>query len=292
MEQINENCNEMFINDFDSDIFEPNMEPRETKKQDTNKPKEEVVYVNKRRLKTREKIKQKKKEQSYQNKINTMNMTKEEKDVYYDNLRAQKKQLKLAVLSAMNSPFIIVFDFDYHLYMQSDEFKSLFLQISMCYGLNKTNKTKINYYLTNYKDSIKEGLERMGAKYWHCHQHSEPFFKISELTSLNKEFVYLSPDSPNELTEVSDDKIYVIGGLVDKPIIKNRSLLRCSQIEEERKGTIKITSARLPLGKYIENLRCPALNVNTVAEIISYKRDGDNWDKAIEKALPNRMLRK
>ena len=292
MEQINENCNEMFINDFDSDIFEPNMEPRETKKQDTNKPKEEVVYVNKRRLKTREKKKQKKKEQSYQNKINTMNMTKEEKDVYYDNLRAQKKQLKLAVLSAMNSPFIIVFDFDYHLYMQRDEFKSLFLQISMCYGLNKTNKTKINYYLTNYKDSIKEGLERMGAKYWHCHQHSEPFFKISELTSLNKEFVYLSPDSPNELTEVSDDKIYVIGGLVDKPIIKNRSLLRCSQIEEECKGTIKITSARLPLGKYIENLRCPALNVNTVAEIISYKRDGDNWDKAIEKALPNRMLRK
>ena len=292
MEQINENCNEMFINDFDSDIFEPNMKPRETKKQDTNKPKEEVVYVNKRRLKTREKIKQKKKEQSYQNKINTMNMTKEEKDVYYDNLRAQKKQLKLAVLSAMNSPFIIVFDFDYHLYMQSDEFKSLFLQISMCYDLNKTNKTKINYYLTNYKDSIKEGLERMGAKYWHCHQHSEPFFKISELTSLNKEFVYLSPDSPNELTEVSDDKIYVIGGLVDKPIIKNRSLLRCSQIEEECKGTIKITSARLPLGKYIENLRCPALNVNTVAEIISYKRDGDNWDKAIEKALPNRMLRK
>ena len=61
MEQINENCNEMFINDFDSDIFEPNMEPRETKKQDTNKPKEEVVYVNKRRLKTKEKIKQKKK---------------------------------------------------------------------------------------------------------------------------------------------------------------------------------------------------------------------------------------
>ena len=63
-------------------------------------------------------------------------------------------------------------------------------------------------------------------------------------------------------------------------------------IKMENGHLIKINSARLPLDKYVDNLRCPALNINTVAEILSYKRDGLSWENAIDKALPNRLIRK
>lgn len=298
MENKNNDEPFQFFDEIDENIFSPNLIPKSDKKiqsnNSNNKSKEgnNVQYVSKRRIKTREKIKQKKSKNSYQNYLNTQNMTKEEKDVYYQNIRDEKSKLKNEIKNAVTSNFIIVFDFDYQLYMEEDEFKSLFLQIAMCYGLNKTNKNKINYYLTNYGNSIKEGLEKMGAKYWHCHQSEKPFYLLDDLIHYKKPFVYLSPDSPNELEEVSDDNIYIIGGLVDKPVIKNRSLLRFNQINEENGHLIKINSARLPLDKYVDNLRCPALNINTVAEILSYKRDGLSWENAIDKALPNRLIRK
>ena len=137
----------------------------------------------------------------------------------------------------------------------------------------------------------------MGSKSWYSHFEKEQFYNIEKLIKLNKEFIYLTPDSNEELNEVSKDKIYIIGGLVDKPVIKDKTLLRISQINNldfiKEKG-IKIKSAKLPLFKYLNNIANPVLNLNTVVEILSNYMDMDikDWKKAIELSIPQRNLKK
>jgi tRNA (guanine9-N1)-methyltransferase len=222
-------------------------------------------------------------------------MTKEEKDIFYQKLRDEKKQLKENLKKALTSDFIIVFDLDFNSSMGYNEIKSLIIQLGYCYSINKKNKNKISFYLTNYDGFIKEELEKMGSKSWYSHFEKEQFYNIEKLIKLNKEFIYLSPDSNEELNEVSTDKIYIIGGLVDKPVIKDKTILRISQINNydfiKEKG-IKIKSAKLPLFKYLNNIANPVLNLNTVVEILSNYMDIKDWKKAIELSIPQRNLKK
>ena len=94
----------------------------------------------------------------------------------------------------------------------------------------------------------------------------------------------------DDLEDVSEDKIYIIGGLVDRQVIKNRSMIRFNNIKNNNE--IKIMAKRLPLQKYIDNLSNPILNINTVVEILSIYMDMDkkDWKKALEYALPKRKI--
>lgn len=47
---------------------------------------------------------------------------------------------------------------------------------------------------------------------------------------LNKDLVYLSPDADQELTDLSESCAYVMGGLVDRTILKNASLNRAEEL--------------------------------------------------------------
>ena len=116
------------------------------------------------------------------------------------------------------------------------------------------------------------------------------------LINLKKEFIYLSPDAQEDLEDVNEDKIYIIGGLVDRLVIKNRSMIRFNDIKNnDGNKEIKIVARRLPLQKYLDNIN-PVLNINTVAEILSLYMDMDkdqkDWKKAIEASLPKRRYEK
>lgn len=246
-------------------------------------------FINKRRIKTREKYKQKRRDAALHNKEVTMNMTKEEKQKYYDDLKAKKQEIKQGVKDAYNSNFQIIFDLDYTEHMKQEDIKSLAVQMGYSYGLNKKIKTKIAFYYTNFNGPLKDQVERMGGLLWHVHRTEEMFYNDKEILGLNKEFIYLSPDAEKDLEEVTEDKIYIIGGLVDKPVIKNRSLLRVKSILDDNPN-LKLSCFKLPLAKYVDNLYNPALNVNTVVQILSNYLDYKDWKKAIDIALPNRML--
>ncbi len=287
------------------DLFGDNLYDIEKKKKEKEERKEKNLYkkinninneikLNKRQ-KTRLNEKKKKEEIKLEHKNQVQNMTKEEKDIFYKKLRDEKKQLKENLKKALTSDFIIVFDLDFNSSMGYNEIKSLIIQLGYCYSINKKNKNKISFYFTNYDGFIKEELEKMGSKFWYCNFEKEQFYNIEKLIKLNKEFIYLSPDSNEELNEVSTDKIYIIGGLVDKPVIKDKTILRISQINNldfiKEKG-IKIKSAKLPLFKYLNNIANPVLNLNTVVEILSNYMDIKDWKKAIELSIPQRNLKK
>lgn len=77
--------------------------------------------------------------------------------------------------------------------------------------------------------------------------------------SKGRQLVYLSADSEEELETLSPEEIYIIGGIVDH----NRHKMLC-QNKAEKMG---IRTARLPIGKYIENL--PTRKVLTVNQVSS-----------------------
>ena len=226
----------------------------------------------------------------------TKGLSKIEKEKYYDNLYKQKELNKINNKNiyklSKNSSFKIIFDLNYNNMMNYNELKSLVFQIALSYGINKKNKNKIAFYLSNYSNennNIVSLFEKIGANSWEINYSEKNFYEIEELLNLNKKFIYLSPESEYDLEEVNDNYIFVIGGLIDKTIIKNKSLERAINIENKK--IIDIETRRLPLKKYIGNIFKTELNINTVVEILSNYLDSKDWKNSILKVLPLRNLR-
>ena len=244
-----------------------------------------------KRINNQEKIKMK----NYQA---VKNMTKEEKEKYYNEYYKEKILLKEKakdnLLQAYNSNFIICFDLNYNNYMDYKEQKSLVAQLSLCYGINKHNIKKINFYFTNMTQDLMHKLNKNGAEKWKVHYYDTPFYLTEELIKLNKEFVYLTPDAEEDLEDVSEDKIYIVGGIVDRSVIKNLSMNRVTSLKNENIGNFKIVTKKLPLLKYIKDLKNIVLNINTVVEILSLYLDMDkdkkDWKNVLERALPKRKF--
>jgi tRNA (guanine9-N1)-methyltransferase len=278
------------------------------KQNEKNKRKEEYLknHIKKENIpnKISKKEKKRQKRKNIQEKIKMKNyqavkdMTKEEKEKYYNEYYNEKILLKEKekdkLLQAYNSNFIICFDLNYNSYMDYKEQKSLVAQLSLCYSINKHNIKKINFYFTNVGEDLREKLNKNGAEKWKVHYYDIPFYSINELIKLNKEFVYLTPDAKEDLEDVNEDKIYIIGGIVDRSVIKNLSMNRVSNIQNENNNNIKITTKKLPLLKYIKDLKNIVLNINTVVEILSFYIDMDkdkkDWKNVLERALPKRKF--
>ena len=309
--------NTCFLNNID-DVLYPEFQTKndeldENKKEEKHQRKAEYIKNHPEYYKSIEQKKDykkaKAKERNYIRRQNekqkiyqqVKNMSKEEKEKFYDNYykdkEIKKQKIKENLKNAYNSNFIICFDLDYDIYMDNKELRSLALQLSICHKLNKYNKTKINYYFTSIKQELIDEINKNNGDKWPVHYEEKPFYLIEELINLKKEFIYLSPDAKEDLDDVSEDKIYIIGGLVDRQVIKNRSMIRFNNIKNnnnEGNKEIKIQAKRLPLQKYLDNINNPILNVNTVVEILSLymdmEKDKKDWKKALECTLPKRKI--
>lgn len=166
--------------------------------------------------------------------------------------------------------------------MKYREMKSLVTQLAFCYGLNRKIKIPFNYYLCGYKGDLQFEAERMGSKYWHVNFLEESFYDNENLMKSKNNFIYLSPDSSNVLDNVSEENIFIVGGFVDKPVSKDRTLFKAN--------SLGIKTARLPLEQYIKDIKNNVLNVNTVVEILANYIETKDWKTAIETVLPKRMI--
>ena len=309
-----------FLNNIDDMLYPEDQEEYEQlakiKKEEKNQRKAEHLKNHPEHMQnkeySKEYIKNKTKERKYNRRqrakkkmyMKVKDMTKEEKEKFYDNYFKEKEMLKEKekedLIKAYSSNFIVCFDLDYNNCMDKKEKQSLVVQLSLCYNLNKKNKKKINFYLTKMNQEITDNLSKNHGDKWMVHYSDKAFYLIDELIKMKKEFVYLSPDADEDLLDVSEDQIYIVGGLVDRTVIKNRSMLRFNNIknndinDNEGKNEIKIVAKKLPLQKYVENLNNHILNINTVVEILSLYMDMDedkkDWKKAIETVLPKRKM--
>jgi tRNA (guanine9-N1)-methyltransferase len=278
-----------FENDFDfnPEFFSEQMINEEKLKRiDLNKEIKTKLYEDMKkemRIKTKNKRKEIKKKKRQERIEIVSQMTKEERIKFYTEEEENLKQQENNLLKGMTSDYTIVFDMDYVHLMKIKEIKSLARQLGNCYNLNKKFITPFKYFLSNYEGEIKQECEAMGSKNWHCYFSETNFSDIKEITQSQsgKNLIYLSPDSNDILTEVNSNTIYIIGGFVDKPVSKWRSLNKASNLN--------IKTARLPLDEYLKDLANPVLNVNTVVEILGSYLEDSNFDR-IKEIIPKRMM--
>lgn len=205
-----------------------------------------------------------------------------------------KKLQKERVGNAMKSDAQrVAIDFTVIDCMLNKEISKLAGQLMRLYGCNMKSSSPVHLYLT--------GLETGGVVYRECERQSFDFTKIlasvSEKTYLTlfdaDDVVYLTPDSPNVLDQLNKDKVYIIGGLVDHQVRKDKT----KSLAEE-KG---LCTARLPIDKYMElkdispkkkksgkHAFSIVLSVNQVFEILLKFHETQDWRQALGTCVPQR----
>jgi len=168
----------------------------------------------------------------------------------------------------------------------SSLYSSLARQLGCAYGLmRKAPRIDLvpSVHLTCAEGEVMEALAKNGGNAWRLHRHVAPVFDVFPDKSA---LVYLTPDSPNVLQEIDPTKVYVIGGLVDRVVLKNKSLSRAS--------THGVATARLPLKEFFskqgpkgeKHMSNMALAVDRVIEIVMRKYELGDWDEALSAVFP------
>lgn len=182
-------------------------------------------------------------------------------------------------------------------------YSSLARQLGCAYGLmRKAPHADFipSLHLTNLQGEIKEVLAKNGGDVWKVHRHTEPVFEVfassspstssdAENIEKNERLIYLTPDSPNVLeARIDPTKVYVIGGLVDRVVLKGKSLgrARLHGVETRRLPLKEFFAACGPKGqKHMSNM---ALAVDRVIKILmtQYEQNGGDWNESLAKVFP------
>jgi len=107
---------------------------------------------------------------------------------------------------------------------------------------------------------------------------ARPFLDV--FAERRSSLVYLTADSPVELTELSPDDVYVVGGIVDRNRHKRLTLSAA-----EAAG---IRHARLPLAQHVTLAGSAVLTVNQVLELLLAQLELKDWHAACDRVVPKR----
>ncbi|KAG9339151.1 hypothetical protein JZ751_024183 [Albula glossodonta] len=187
----------------------------------------------------------------------------------------RKRQRREATPSSLR----LVVDCSFDSLMVLKDVKKLHKQIQRCYAENRRALHPVQFYLTSHGGQLKQNMDDndKGWVNWKdIRIRPEHFQQI-----MNKEeLVYLTSDSPNVMTELDENKAYVIGGLVDHNHHKG--------ITFERAQELGINHAQLPLGNFVKMNSRKVLAVNHVFEIILAYLEKRDWQEAFFTILPQR----
>lgn len=191
--------------------------------------------------------------------------------------KAEKKLYneKLEKFKEIGCPVVI--DLSFSNFMLPKEIKSLAFQLTFCINVVKKSEHPIHLNICSYKGDIKVEGDKMGFDKVNISYHDDPVENVFH--NVKGQLVYLSPDAEDVIESFEADNVYIIGGLVDNMIQKNRSMNRANELN--------IISKKLPLD-FVDNIkkRRKCLNINTVFEIIVAYFEEKDMQKAIVKALP------
>jgi ribonuclease P protein 1 len=144
----------------------------------------------------------------------------------------------------LNNP-AIVFDFQFEDAVQNDAItRSLIFQLFQSYGRNIDSRNPFRMYFANLK---KNGIfdKAMRARNIKLDDHCIVDTEKSYLDLFPREkLVYLSPDARDNMTQVDEDKVYIVGVLADRSSTHTKYTY-LQAIKD------KIKCERLPLEKYV-----------------------------------------
>ena len=190
----------------------------------------------------------------------------------------------------------VAIDVGFDRVMSEGERKSLATQCGLCHGIASQAEHRPHVALAICcgtaegngagEDSCSllraAGIEQWRPVAWQS-RDGKPLSLLSMPGAELEELVYLSPDAPDELTELKPSEVYVIGGLVDRPKISGASFRRAS--------ALGIRCARLPLLEHLpQEMRgrsnaLDALNLNAVFRLLVEWSKSRDWSASIATAF-------
>ncbi|KAK8833303.1 hypothetical protein WA577_007834 [Blastocystis sp. JDR] len=220
------------------------------------------------------------------------NLTPEEK-ARLKEMRLQERAKWLEDLKT--SPRVLI-DLDFQELMRPNEISSLTQQVMYSYGFIRRAKRPLRLVLTSVKDEIKTKLEKIqgfhswlvGSLSFRNEQIEQYEASVSEVNTTvesfhypNDKMVYLSADADETITELEDDKVYIIGGIVDRNRYKNLTLNKAKQLGYR--------CAKLPL-ELVRFHGSRVLTVNNVVELLVRFHNDPNWEQVIKEGVPMRKV--
>ena len=185
-------------------------------------------------------------------------------------------------LEKVKTAATIVIDLDYDEKMTETEQKSLSQQIMYCYGANKRAKKPFNIFLSKLGGKTQENLNNICGfpDNWLACEVDREQKGYENIFDKNK-LIYLSADSPNVLEEIEDDKVYILGGIVDRNRHKN--------VTYQKAMRQNIHTARFPLRKFCSiNSGSHILTVNHCYDILLSRYNSDDWISTFRNGIPSR----
>lgn len=176
----------------------------------------------------------------------------------------------------------VVIDLGFSDKMSDGELRSMCNQVTYCYHANGQCAVPAHLMITDLDASTPMGRAMAfhchGMDRWHVTRSDLPLEGLFE--GRREELVYLTADSPNELTTLDPTKAYVVGGIVDR----NRYKRLCY----DKAVALGIETARLPIGDYVQLAASPVMCTNHVVDLLLSYLDTKDWKKAFETAVPTR----
>lgn len=239
----------------------------------------------KRCLNTRQNCKKKlqKKKEKQRDFLQTFT-TQDEVNKYLHEKKLEKTQKLEKAKQALDKGLKVLIDLSFDKEMDSKEINSLCMQICICGGWMKKISNPISLNLINFGEIYSIFLMKMGLKKWPIRYFKEDILEIEEFFLRKNDLIYLSPDAEEELETISEEKIYIIGGLVDRTVRKYVSI--------KRANFLNIRCAKLPITRFMGLVRRKPLNIDTVVLLLAKMAEIKDWEKAFLEVCPKRLLLK
>jgi len=198
----------------------------------------------------------------------------------YDETRASsRKSLKHNKMSDSACKVGVVFDMQFGDLMTQRDLGKCLKQIMKCYSFNRRLSNQLQLHMTSLGGNVEAELSKNdGWKNWDFNFDSRRYDEVFA----KERIVYLSSESETAVTELEDDKVYVIGGLVDHNHHKGLSHSKATELG--------IATARLPIDEFLSMKSRKVLTVNHVYEILAAVSEGTEWKEAFLGVIPERKL--
>lgn len=193
----------------------------------------------------------------------------------------KRKELKHNRIENSSNKLRVVIDCSFESMMNESDTHHLCKQLSYCYARNRRMDAPLQFYITSCSKESKtlNHLNKSGVLNWDVHLKEEFYLDVFSMES-KENIVYLTSDSPNEIDEFDEKKVYIIGGFVDH----NHHKSYCYDLAVKH----GISHAQLPISKYMHMKTRQVLTVNQVFEIISRFVECKDWKQAFIATLPKR----
>ncbi|KAL2930356.1 hypothetical protein RDABS01_035766, partial [Bienertia sinuspersici] len=137
----------------------------------------------------------------------------------------------------------VVIDLEFSDLMTSNELNSLVQQIMYCYAVNSRCTSPCHLWLTGCEGNMGSHLHRLpGFDKWMIEKENQSY--IEAFQDKKEKLIYLTADAETVLDDLDPDKIYIIGGLVDRNRWKGLTMKKAHE-----QG---IKAAKLPIGNYLK----------------------------------------